>query len=299
MTLEQLRIFVAVAEREHMTRAAEALNLTQSATSAAIAALEERHDVKLFDRVGRRIVLTQTGHAFLDEARAVLARATLATQALDDLAGLRRGELRLGASQTVANYWLPPLMQAFRLAHPGVTLDLQIGNTEQIAEAVADLSVDLGIVEGAPQRNDLNQTAVTGDRTALIVPKGHAWTGKPPKTGEDFRAASWVLREPGSGTRAMLEDLLARHGLGLGDLDVALELPSNEAVRAAVQAGAGASLLSILVAEPSIMAGTVCEVAIDLPPRSFHILRHKERHETGLEQAFIRLADAQGPKAEA
>ena len=299
MTLEQLRIFVAVAEREHMTRAAEALNLTQSATSAAIAALEERHDVKLFDRVGRRIVLTQTGHAFLDEARAVLARATLAGQALDDLAGLRRGMLRLGASQTVANYWLPPLMQAFRLAHPGVTLDLQIGNTEQIAEAVADLSVDLGIVEGSPQRNDLKQTTVPGDRTALIVPKGHEWSGKPPRTGKDYRAVPWVLRETGSGTRAMLEDLLALHGLTLGDLDVALELPSNEAVRAAVQAGAGASLLSMLVAEPSILAGTVCEVAVDLPPRSFHILRHKERHETGLEQAFISLTGAQGAGVEA
>ena len=107
MTLDQLRIFVAVAEREHMTRAAEALNQTQSATSAAIAALEERHNLRLFDRIGRRIVLTDAGRDFLSEARAVLARAAIASQRLDDLAGVKRGKLRLAASQTVANYWLP------------------------------------------------------------------------------------------------------------------------------------------------------------------------------------------------
>jgi DNA-binding transcriptional LysR family regulator len=114
MTLEQLRIFIAVAEKQHVTRAAAELNLTQSATSAAIAALEARYGIKLFDRVGRGIVLTQTGRDFLNEAREVVARAEAAAQVLDDLAGLKRGSLTVAASQTVANYcqtvanyWLP------------------------------------------------------------------------------------------------------------------------------------------------------------------------------------------------
>src|ERR1700720_4542338 len=114
MTLEQLRIFIAVAERQHVTRAAGELNLTQSATSSAIAALEARYGIKLFDRVGRGIVLTQTGRDFLGEARAVVARAKAAAQVLDDLAGLKRGSLTLAASQTVANYWLPPRIGTFR-----------------------------------------------------------------------------------------------------------------------------------------------------------------------------------------
>ena len=109
MTLEQLRIFIAVAERQHMTEAALALNLTQSATSAAIAALEERHGIRLFDRIGRRIELTELGRAFLPEARAVIARADEAAGLLGASAGLMRGRLRLAASQTAANYWLPPL----------------------------------------------------------------------------------------------------------------------------------------------------------------------------------------------
>ena len=107
MTLDQLRIFVAVAELEHVTQGARHLNLTQSATSAAIAALEARYATKLFDRVWRRIVLTQAGRLFLTEAKAVLGQASAAEKVLTDLAGLTRGSLALAASQTVANYWLP------------------------------------------------------------------------------------------------------------------------------------------------------------------------------------------------
>ena len=128
MTLEQLRIFIAVAEKQHVTRAASELNLTQSATSAAIAALETRYAIKLFDRIGRGIVLTQTGRDFLNEAREVVARVKTAAQVLDDLAGLKRGSLSLAASQTVANYWLPPRVDAFRKAYPAIDLRVSIAN---------------------------------------------------------------------------------------------------------------------------------------------------------------------------
>src|ERR1700675_4674129 len=111
MTVEQLRIFIAVAEKQRVARAATELTLTQSATSAAVAALERRYGIKLFDRVGRGIVLTQIGRDFLNEARAVVARAKAAARILDDLAGLKRGSLTLAASQTVANFWLPPRIE--------------------------------------------------------------------------------------------------------------------------------------------------------------------------------------------
>src|ERR1700758_4172404 len=128
MTLEQLRIFVAVADKQHVTRAARELNLTQSATSAAIAALEGRYGIKLFDRVGRGIMLTHTGRTFLCEARAVLARAHSAEQALRDIAGLKGGTLVVAASQTVANYWLPSRLKTFQAAHPGIAVSVRIGN---------------------------------------------------------------------------------------------------------------------------------------------------------------------------
>src|ERR1700749_5040681 len=132
MTLEQLRIFVAVAEREHVTQGARDLNLTQSATSAAIAALEARYATKLFDRVGRRIALTDAGRLFLVEAKAVLARAAAAGTVLADLASLKRGSLPLSGSQTIANYWLPQIIHIFQSRHPGILVKLAIGNTATV-----------------------------------------------------------------------------------------------------------------------------------------------------------------------
>ncbi|MDK3018026.1 LysR family transcriptional regulator [Pseudodonghicola flavimaris] len=302
MTFEQLRIFVAVAEREHVTRAAAALHLTQSAVSAAIAALEERHAVCLFDRVGRRIVLTDAGRLFLGEAQAVLARVDQAERVLGDLAGLRRGTLRLGASQTVANYWLPPLMQRFHAAHPGFALELITGNTTEIVRMVEAATVDLGFVEGAAEAPRLAVETLPGDELALVVAPAGPWAATPGTvaSGEaETRAAAlaampWVLREPGSGTRAVCETALAGYGLGFGDIEVALELPSNEAVRAAVVAGAGATILSTLVVGPSIRAGELIRLPFDLPPRPFHVLRHRDRHVSRAEARFLDLAQAGG-----
>src|SRR3984893_3690573 len=149
MTLEQLRIFVAVAERQHVTQAARALNLAQSAASHAIAALEARHDTKLFDRVGRRIELTEAGQGFLGEARAVLARAEAAELVLSELGSLKRSTLSIQASQTIAGYWLPRHMVVFRKAYPQIQIRLAIGNTAQVAAAVQGGMAELGFVEGA------------------------------------------------------------------------------------------------------------------------------------------------------
>ena len=149
MTLEQLRIFVAVAEREHVTRAAEAIHRTQSAVSAAIAGLEHQSGVTLFHRVGRRIALTEEGRQFLVEARAVIAQADAAERALADLAGMKRGTLTLMASQTIASYWLPPKLVQYRARHPNVTVKAMIGNTAEVADAVEQGRVEIGLVEGA------------------------------------------------------------------------------------------------------------------------------------------------------
>ena len=143
MTLEQLRIFVAVAERQHVTRAAEALHLAQSAVSAAVSGLEGRHGAKLFHRVGRGIALTEAGGVFLVEAKAVLSRAAAAELALAELGGLKRGTLSVMASQTIASYWLPRHLVAFRRRYPGIDIRLAVGNTAQVAHAVQDGTADL------------------------------------------------------------------------------------------------------------------------------------------------------------
>ena len=291
MTLEQLRIFVAVAEREHVTRAAADLNLTQSATSAAVAALEARHAVTLFNRVGRRIELTEAGRLFLAEARAVLARAASAETVLADLAGLKRGTLLLAASQTVSSYWLPPLMHRYRTRFPDIAMQLSIGNTEQVAAAVREGIADLGFVEGAIVDPALAATPAAEDELALVVAADHPWVKTWPAGATDFRSTRWVMREQGSGTRAMFEEALLGLGIAIGDLDIALELSSNEAVRAAVEAGAGATVLSRLVTSASVTAGTLVQIPAALRKRQFLAVRHRERHLTSAQREFLALVN--------
>lgn len=292
MTLEQLRIFVAVAEREHVTQAARDLNLTQSATSAAIAALEARYATKLFNRVGRRIELTEAGRLFLGEARAVLARAAAAETLLADLAGLRSGSLALAASQTVANYWLPRLMHRYRAAFPRVDLSLAIGNTDRVAAMVRDGVADLGFVEGAVDDPSLAVSAVAEDELVLVASPSLAAPSDHRLAPADLKAMRWVFRERGSATRAILEKAMLEFGVAAADLDILLELPSNEAVRVAVEDGAGAAVLSKLVVAASLRSGALVARGFALPARKFFALRHKERHMTQAERELHRLVAA-------
>ncbi len=286
MTLEQLKVFVAVAEREHVTAAARDLHLTQSAVSNAVAALEERHAVRLFDRVGRGIVLNENGRQFLGEARAVLARAGLADAMLADLSGLRRGRLAVFASQTIAGYWLPERLVGFHARHPAVELDVQVGNTREVAQAVLDGVAELGFVEGGTDHPLLDGRDVGQDRLVVLVPWAHPWAGATALRCEDLQRASWVMREQGSGTRSSLEQALAALGCDVATLPVTMTLPTNEAVLHAVESGAGAAGLSEHVARGSRDSGRLVAAALELPSRSFGMLWHRERHRTRAAATF-------------
>jgi DNA-binding transcriptional LysR family regulator len=289
MTLEQLRVFVAVAERLHVTKAARALNLAQSAASHAIAALEARYDTKLFNRVGRRIELTEAGQVFLMEARAVLAQAEVAQLALSEYGNLKRGTLSIQASQTIAGYWLPRHMVAFRRAYPQIQIRLAIGNTAQVAAAVEGGMAELGFVEGAVKSEHCTSTRVARDQLVVVVGRDHPWVGRTRLASRELIKSEWVLREAGSGTRSVFESALANFGINAGALRIQFELPSNEAVRAAVEAGLGATAISASVAAPSIEAGLLHQVAIRLPEREFHVLRHRDRYRSRAAEALLAL----------
>ncbi len=282
MTLEQLRIFVAVAEREHVTRAAEALHVTQSAASAAIAALEARHDVPLFHRVGRRIELTDAGTMFLEEARGVLAKVASAELALAEYGGLKRGSLRLVASQTISAYWLPERLAAFHERYPHIELSVAIANTEGAAKSVHDGTAELGFIEGAIDDPALAVWAVDTDKMLLV--------GKSPADAIDndwIMAAQWIMRERGSGTRSTFEEAVRARSLDPEELDVVLTLPSNEAVLAAVRAGVGCAVLSHLVVAPAVEARALFALPFELPARPFFGLRQKERYRSKAADALL------------
>jgi len=296
VTLDQLRIFVAVAERQHVTHAAEALNLAQSAASHAIASLEECHQTKLFNRIGRHIELTDAGQAFLKEARAVLATVEAAELALIEFSNLKRGVLSVQASQTIANYWLPRHLAAFRSAYPQIEIRVNIGNTAQVATAVENRETELGFVEAAIHSEQLTSTTVARDQIVIVTAPDHQLVKRKPITPDDLMKVEWVLRESGSGTRSVFEDALAELDVKAA-LRVALELPSNEAVRSAAEAGLGAAVISASIAAPSLEAGLLQQIEFRLPEREFYVLRHRDRHPSRAARAFLEmLTDTQTAK---
>lgn len=289
MTLDQLRAFVTVAQHGHVTRAARALNLTQSAVSAAVAALESRHGTQLFHRIGRGIQLTAEGQLFLGEALAVLNRAEAAERALTELSGLKRGALKLWASHTIAAYWLPPFLHRFRLRHPGITLELRLGNTSEVAQAVAGCDADMGFVEGHIADPNLVAEKVGEDEMVLAVGAHHPWSGANVPDLATLAEFDWILREPGSGTRQIMEQALAELGLAGAALKIGLELPSNEAVCAAVAVGAGATVISRLVAAPRVALGDLAILGPALSRRDFCAVRTGARRRGRAEQALLAL----------
>ncbi|HWA46232.1 MAG TPA: LysR substrate-binding domain-containing protein [Hypericibacter adhaerens] len=295
MTLEQLRIFVAVAERQHVTQAARALNLAQSAASHAVAVLEAQYGTRLFDRVGRRIELTEAGRTLLAEARTILAQVEHAERTLSEFDKLERGTLAVQASQTIASYWLPRHLVAFQRRHPRIEIRLTIGNTAQVAEAIETGMAELGFVEGAVESAALVSKPVARDQLVLVVGPEHPWADATKLAPKDLAGGEWVLREPGSGTRSVFEQALSRLGVGARDLRIAMELPSNEAVRAAVEAGLGATAISASVAAPGIEAGLLRQLPVKLPEREFHLLAHRNRPRSRLADALLATLAEAGP----
>lgn len=298
MTFEQLAVFVAVAERQHLTRAAEALRLSPSAVSASVKALEAFYNVRLFDRVGRGIELTSEGRTFLQEARETLSRVWAAESVLNELGGLRRGSIALQASQTIANYWLPPRLVRFHALYPSLDIRLTVGNTASVTGAVLDGVAELGFVEGGIDEPALATTDVTRDRLVVVTPADHEAAGRrQPPTAETVLELDWVMREAGSGTRTVFEAALRAIDVDPGRLRTVLTLPSNEAVLSAVRAGPFAAALSEAVVAPFVANGELAALDLPMRPRAFTMLRHKERRPSMAAQALMRLCPAAGGPA--
>jgi DNA-binding transcriptional LysR family regulator len=292
MTLDQLRIFVAVAGHEHLTRAANALSLSQSAVSSAISALERRYKTRLFDRVGRNIVLNPAGRDFLAEAKAVLDRADTARRVLDDLSGLKRGTIRVGASQTVGNYWLPRALKQFRQTYPGVDVDLSVSNSSNVVKQLEDGSIEVGFVEWLPDQPRWKSKVVYTDQVEIVVAPSHPWaTREVAPSPAELGKSAWVARECGSGTRARFEKTMHDRGVEPDKLNIALVLPTNEAVRTAAEACAGAALLSRIIVSPSIDNGALVAPRWWSSEQQFQMVRDPVRHASTALKALWELLE--------
>lgn len=287
MTLDQLRIFIAVAERQHMTQAARALHLTQSAVSGAIHTLEQRHGVELFHRVGRRIELTGDGAIFLDDARTILRSVANAEMTLLDLAGMRRGVLTIYSSLTVGSYWLPPKLVQFQRIYPNIDVKVTIGNTAEVAAAIHAGNAEVGLIEGAIEDASLETHLVAKDKLVVVVGADHPWSRLKRVNPAQLLAANWILREKGSGTRSVFEAALEKLGVSPREIKVVLEIPSNEAICTAIAAGHGVTAVSLAVADSLIRAGQLHLVSFPPLERPFMTLKHKNRELSRAARAFI------------
>ncbi|HLO47751.1 MAG TPA: LysR substrate-binding domain-containing protein [Kamptonema sp.] len=307
MTLDQLRIFIAVAENLHFSRAAEELYITQPAVSAAVQSLEEQYGVKLFHRIGRRIEITEAGKLLQGESQKIIDQVTLTERGLRELNDLQRGELKLGSSLTIGNYWLPEKISLFKRQYPGITVKCTLANTEEICFGTATGLFDLGLVEGnvkASLKVSLEEEVVGGDRLLIVVGKSHPWFDASEISLTEIPTTAWVMRESGSGTQQSFEQALLNWGIDLSQLNIILVLNSGEMVKAIIESGVGAAGISELMVNKELQLGTLRSLLIKDDrngfsqtveiTRPFLKLKHRQRFQTRLVRAFEEMLTVNG-----
>lgn len=293
VTLKQIEVFVTVAREGTVLKAAERLSLTQSATSMALADCERQLGRQLFDRVGRRLALNDTGMQLLPRAMDLLARAEELEQIARQESGLI-GRLRIGASLTIGNYLIPGLIGSFLAAHPESQLSLEVGNTSHIIQEIEKFHVDVGFIEGFCHSADIEVLPWCEDELVVFAAAGHPLAKQARINADDLGQAKWVLREHGSGTREIFDNAV----LGkLPTIQLALELGHTEAIKRAVEAGMGLGCLSRISLQEAFERGTLVELAtpfLDLR-RQFYILVHRQKYRTEGLQAFVRHCENNKP----
>jgi LysR family transcriptional regulator, transcriptional activator of the cysJI operon len=294
----RLKVFRAVAEQASFRKASELLHLSQPAVSQQIHALEEELGFRLFDRSGTHTSLTPAGKLLLKYAKRSARVLEEAKTALARLDGEISGELRLGASTTVAQYILPRILGAFLKDNPKVTLSVVSGNTEEIVALLLRESILLGMIEGPPLSKEVHVEKFLDDRMVLIAPANHEWAGVGSVPLQALTEVSLLLREQGSGSRRVVEQAIRKAGLSLNRLRIRMELDSTEAIVSGVEAGLGMGFVSEWAIGKALRLGTVISICIENLEirRNFTLIRKLGPAPEGVAAAFQRFALAQTPK---
>lgn len=292
-TLRQLEVFLAVARVESVSQAAEALAMSQSAASSALADLERQFDIQLFDRVGKRLQLSALGRAVRGQAEAMLDRARELERLLQNQEEV--GRLRIGATLTIGNHLAVPLMAAFMRQHPGAHVTLAVANTEEIARQVANFEIDVGLIEGEIEQPALEISPWRDDQLVVFCAPGHPFARKRTLDDEDLCQAAWIVREQGSGTRQAFDR--AMHGL-LPQLNIALALQHTEAIKGAVELGLGVGCISRIALEDAFKHGSLrpCRVPHRDFRRRFFFLLHKQKYRSAGVQRWLELCRRDGER---
>ena len=288
-TLRQLQVFVAAAQQQSVSRAAESLALSQSAASSSLSELERQSGCQLFDRAGKRLTLNSLGHQLLPQAVALLDQAKAVEDLLNGKSGF--GSLAVGATLTVGNYLATLLIGSFMQRHPECRVTLHVQNTQHIVQQVAHYEIDLGLIEGECQHPDICVEPWVDDQLVVFCAPQHALAKSGQASIAQLAQEAWIMRERGSGTRLTFDQAMRHHPQ---PLNIRLELEHTEAIKRAVESGLGIGCISRLALQDAFRRGSL--VALETPEldltRQFYFIWHKQKYQSTAMREFVSQCQA-------
>lgn len=261
--VHELQIFLAAAEEENFSAAARKLHLSQPAISFQIQGLEQRLNIQLFQRMGKRIALTEAGRELLPMAREMVNLSARIEETMCLQQGIVKGHVKIGCSTSPGKYILPYLIGAFRKHYPEVLFTVEVMSRQQVEEKLKAKEIHIGVLAMCSKDKDLDCWTLLTDELVLIVPANHPWAERGVIQPRELKDADWILREGGAATRQTVAEALAGCNIPADDLRIAMELGSVEAVEAAVEAGHGVSMVSRVAARRGLEMGKIKAVRIE------------------------------------
>lgn len=291
MADRRLQVFHTVARLLSFTKAAETLHMTQPAVTFQVRQLEEYFNTRLFDRTHNRISLTEAGARVYQYSDKIFELYGEMENAVREMTGEISGSLTIGASTTIAEYMLPALLGDFRAKYPDVSIHLKVSNTDGIVSMVENNTIDLGVVEAPVSNKNLVVDECRYDHLVAIVPPGHPKAGLAKVTLDELLKHPFICREEGSGTREVIAEHLARWSKCDTCMDVAMELGSPEAVKGAVEAGMGISVVSNATIQKELRLGTLVAIELDPPlERPFSFVHQKQKFRVRVMEELLEFA---------
>jgi DNA-binding transcriptional LysR family regulator len=294
MADRRLQVFHAVARHLSFTKAAETLFMTQPAVTFQIKQLEEQLNARLFDRAQGRISLTPAGELAFDYAERILRLSAELDTRIKEMSGQAAGPLLIGASMTIGEYVLPRLMGNFKARFPAVMPSLFVGNSEAVQERVAERTLDLGFIEGDSHLPSLQLEVCCQDELQVVCAPSHPLAREPHALPASLTQHAYIGREPGSGTRAVIDRYLQNAGVAPESLNTVVELGSPEAIKGLVATGMGFAIMSRVIAAKELQLGSLVHVPLEPPLiRNFSVVYPRERFHSRLVAAFLQFAKEQ------
>ncbi len=290
MNFNQLRIFYSVAKNSSVTLAAKELFLTQPAVSIQIHLLEEDNNVKLFNRSGKGITITEEGRLLLSYAERVFNLSDEMEEALRQMKSLDRGKLKIGSSRTIGSYYLPQLFEIFKLKYPHIEIQMDISNSSRVIEEILSFQNDIGFIGIDYFHKNLVLKPFIKERLVLITPPDHELTRKKVISFKELNGQKMIMREKGSGTMELIKQELTKSKVSV---ETVMELGSNEAIKRAIEAGLGVSIISNNVVKREKDQGRIKVLHFSSNKdiiRYFYIIYHKNKYLSDLLKAFLDVA---------